>query len=348
MLNNKKQAIIDFVRANQPVDRPTIYNGVKVKMGDSTIRRLLLEMTPELIKTNGKGKARTYSISNAYELFVPIDIEAYYKLLPEDRNAKQSFNLDLISKVLSKAELFTNEELEHLNALHDKYTKNISPLTDNEYKNELERLAIDLSWKSGEIEGNTYSLLETEALIKYKEIAEGKKQEDAQMLLNHKDTLDFIIAQPDFLSSLSVARIEDIHSMLIKNLNVDRNIRKRGVSVGGTLYKPLNIESQIREALEQMCTFVNSKNNVFEKAFSLLVLISYVQAFNDGNKRTARIISNAILMEAGYCPLTYRSVKASDYKKAMLLFYEQNNITALKNMFIEQYEFAVETYFNLG
>ena len=348
MLNNKQRAIIDFVRVNQPVGRPTIHNGVNVKMGDSTIRRLLLKMTPELIKTNGEGKARTYSISDAYELFVPVNLEAYYNLLPEERNAKKSFNLDLIPKVLSKAELFTKEEKEHLNALHYKYIKNIAPLSNSQYKKELEILAIDLSWKSGEIEGNTYTLLETEMLLKYQELAEGKKQEDATMLLNHKDALDFIIAESDYLKPLKISRIEDIHSILIKNLGVERNIRKRGVGVGSTDYKPLSVHQQIIDVMQQMCDLVNARDNVFEKALLLLVLLSYIQAFNDGNKRTARIISNAILMEYGYCPLSYRSVKASDYKKAMLLFYEQNNLTEFKKIFMSQYEYAVNKYFNLA
>lgn len=347
MLSKKQQAIIDFVRANQPVKRDVIHKGVTVKMGESTIRRLLLDMTPKLIKANGEGKARTYSISNAYELFVPIDLEAYYKLLPEERNAKKSFNLDLIPKVLSKAELFTKEEMEHLNDLHNKYIKNIAPLSKSEYKKELEILAIDLSWKSGEIEGNTYTLLETEMLLKYNELAEGKKQDDATMLLNHKHALDFIIAQPDYLKPLTIASIEDIHSILIKSLGVERNIRQRGVNVGGTDYKPLSVNQQIVEVMQQMCDLVNAKQNVFEKALLLLVLTSYIQAFNDGNKRTARIISNAILMEYGYCPLSYRSVKPSDYKKAMLLFYEQNNLTELKKIFVSQYEYAVNKYFNL-
>lgn len=347
MLNEKQRAIVDFVRANQPTDRQSIYNGVVVKMGESTIRRLLLEMTPELIKANGEGKARTYSISNVYELFVPIDLEVYYNLLPEERNAKTTFNLDLISNVLSEVELFTKEEMETLNGLHNKYTKNIAPLSENEYKRELEILAIDLSWKSGEIEGNTYTLLETEALIKYHELAEGKKKDEATMLLNHKDALDFIIAQPDYLKPLTISRIEDIHSLLIKNLGIEKNIRKRGVGVGGTDYKPLSMNQQIIDAMQQMCDLVNARDNVFEKTFLLVILISYIQAFNDGNKRTARIISNAILMEQGYCPLSYRSVRVSDYKKAMLLFYEQNNLTEFKKIFLNQYEYAVNKYFNL-
>ena len=77
----------------------------------------------------------------------------------------------------------------------------------------------------------------------------------------------------------------------------------------------------------------------------MLVLISYIQPFGDGNKRTARIISNAILMNHKYCPLSFRTVDSLDYKKAMLIFYEQNNLSAVKQIFISQFEFAVETYF---
>ena len=90
---------------------------------------------------------------------------------------------------------------------------------------------------------------------------------------------------------------------------------------------------------------VNGKENVFEKSFLTLLLLSYLQAFTDGNKRTARIMSNALLISNKHCPISFRTVDAIDYKKAMLLFYEQNNITAMKNIFIEQYKFAVNTYF---
>ena len=84
---------------------------------------------------------------------------------------------------------------------------------------------------------------------------------------------------------------------------------------------------------------------MFEKALLALVLLSYIQAFSDGNKRTARIIGNGILIAYGYCPISFRSVDSIDYKKAMLMFYEQNNIAAFKKIFIDQFLFAVKTYF---
>lgn len=202
-----------------------------------------------------------------------------------------------------------------------------------------------MSWKSSQIEGNTYSLLETERLLKDKETASGKTREEAGMLLNHKDAIDFIIENPDYLIPLTVSKIEDIHSILIKELAIDRNIRKRRVGISGTNYRPLDNEFQIRESLLNTCNLVNRKNNIFEKALLTLVLISYIQPFVDGNKRTARIVSNAILMNNKYCPISFRTVDSVEYKKAMLLFYEQNNITVFKEIFINQFEFAVNTYF---
>lgn len=165
------------------------------------------------------------------------------------------------------------------------------------------------------------------------------------MLLNHMDALDFIIEHDDYLNPLTVSKIEDIHSILTKELGVERNLRKRRIGISGTNYKPLDDEFQILEALRSTCDLINNKESVFEKALLALILISYIQPFVDGNKRTARIVSNAILMSYDYCPLSFRTVDSINYKKAMLLFYERNNISQLKEIFIKQFEFAVRTYF---
>ena len=165
------------------------------------------------------------------------------------------------------------------------------------------------------------------------------------MLLNHKDALDFVLADPEYLKEISIWRIEELHALLTKEMDVDKGIRKRRVGITGTNYYPLDNEYQIREALEDSCRLINGKENVFEKALLALVLLSYIQAFSDGNKRTARITSNAILIANKYCPISFRTVDSVDYKKAMLIFYEQNNISAFKKIFIDQFAFAVQTYF---
>ena len=274
-----------------------------------------------------------------------LNIDTYFEKEMDEREVQTSFNFELINEILPQVELFTEEEKKLLADLQAQFTKNLEDITPTEYRKEMERLGIDLSWKSSQIEGNTYSLLETEKLLKEKQTASGKTKEEAVMLLNHKDALDFILAEPEYLQEISTRRIEELHTLLVKELDVDKGIRKRRVGVTGTNYRPLDNEHQIREALEDTCHLINGKANIFEKALLALVLLSYIQAFADGNKRTARITSNAILIANRYCPISFRTVDSVDYKKAMLIFYEQNNISAFKKIFIDQFAFAVQTYF---
>ena len=338
--------ILQFLHYHPLANRTEIMAGLMETPSGSTVKRLLSAAVKEgNIETVGRGPSTKYRLTPQAHVTMPLDLATYFDKDIDERVVQESFNFDLIREVLPKVEIFTKEELSVLFAAQREFEKNTEGMTDLEYHKEMERLGVDLSWKSSQIEGNTYSLLETERLLRDKQTASGKTKEEAIMLLNHKDALDFVLDVPDYLKELSVHRIEDIHSILTKELGVDRNIRHRRVGITGTNYRPLDNEFQIREALEDTCTLVNGKDNVFEKAILTLVLLSYIHAFVDGNKRTARITSNAILIANGYCPVSFRTVDSIDYKKAMLMFYEQNNIAAFKKIFIEQFLFAVKTYF---
>lgn len=338
-----KELVLEYIKRHPGVSSSQIAEAMDGGVSLATIKRIISELSSNFyIYAQGKARATRYFVS---PLFAPINLDEYYSREVDEREVLTEFNYNLIPDVLCKVNLFTQHEQDELNALQDIFQQNISKLSKEQRQREMERLGIDLSWKSSQIEGNTYSLLETERLLKEKQTASGKTKEEAIMLLNHKDALDFIVANPDYLQHLTISRIEDIHSLLVKDLGVDRNIRTRRVGITGTNYRPIDNEFQIREALQQTCDLVNSRDNVFEKALYILVLLSYIQAFNDGNKRVARITSNAILIANGYCPISFRTVDSIDYKKAMLLFYEQNNISAFKQIFIEQFRFAVNTYF---
>lgn len=338
--------LLDFIEQHPNSSSKAIHAGIDQTVSYATVKRALqLLISDQMIEAHGKSRGTKYALSPSFELLHPIDAIDYFQKEIDERAIKADFNLQLIRDLSGVFTLFTSQELQDLTQLQAQFTKNIVKLTPLEYKKEFERLAIDLSWKSSQIEGNTYSLLETERLLKEHETASGRTKDEASMLLNHKAALDFITEQPDYVHPLSVYSIEDIHSVLIRDLDVPRNIRNRKVGISGTNYRPLDNEFQIKEALAEMCLLINKRKNVFEKALLALVLISYIQPFVDGNKRTARIISNAILMHYQYCPLSFRTVASIEYKKAMLIFYEQNNISAFKQIFIDQFAFAVRTYF---
>lgn len=344
-LTSRQQSIIDIVAALRQVSISTIKEHLQEDVSVPTLNRDIASLVADnyLLKA-GKGRATSYSLSPYYSVFAPLDIENYYKKEPDARQARTGFNHDFLN-VLERLALFTPEEEDFLEALRREYQSNISDYPETLYQKELERLTIELSWKSSQIEGNTYSLLETERLFLEKEEAEGKSKDEAAMLLNHKDALYYLLSHKNIAHTLDLKLLEEVHFLLTKDLGVGRNIRSRTVGVTGTAYKPLDNEYQIKDALEAMCRIVNTRKNGFEKALLAVALISYIQPFEDGNKRTGRMVSNALLIGYDVCPLSYRSVDSLDYKKAMLLFYEQNNLSAFKKIFIEQIVFSVKNYF---
>jgi Fic family protein len=340
------ELILNYLKSHANSSSKEIFEGLNSVASYATVKRYLSKLlSKNHITQQGNAKNSRYALSPTFNLFYPINLDEYYSKEIDEREILTGYNFSLIPETLQNVPLFTAEELILLNGLQNKFSENIAQLSDFEYEKDMERLAIDLSWKSSQIEGNTYSLLETERLLKDKQTAAGKTKDEAIMLLNHKDAIDFVVENSDYFPILSVAKIEELHSILIKELGVDRNIRTRRVGIIGTNYRPLDNEFQIREALQQTCDLINNRENIFEKALFALVLLSYLQAFSDGNKRVARITANALLIANKHCPISFRTVDTVDYKKAMLLFYEQNNISAFKQIFVNQFKFAVENYF---
>lgn len=343
---NESRDILQYLHYHPLSSRGDITTGTAFKGSDATLKRMIAAgIKAGDIVAEGKARATRYRLSPQAQLLMPLNLDTYFALEVDERQVQSSYNFELINGLLAETRLFSDKEQSHLDALQDEFRQHVSELTDNEYRKEMERLGIDLSWKSSQIEGNTYTLLETERLLRESKTAEGKTREEAVMLLNHKDALSFVLDNPDYLKELTVSHIEDIHQLLTKELSIDKGLRRHRVGITGTNYHPLDNEFQIREAMRDACELINSKSNIFEKALLTLILLSYIQPFSDGNKRTARITSNAILIANDYCPLSFRSIDSIDYKKAMLIFYEQNNLYAFKQIFMEQFEFAVKEYF---
>lgn len=346
-LNRRQEIILSLVEKEGSVSVGQIIKQIGKELGQvtrMTISRDLEKMLEfNLLERQGTvGRAVTYQLSSRYPIIKRIDVEKYFSADVDQREIRETFNFDIFSQL---EDIFTEVEKKKLSELNEVYKDKIKDIPADALKKEIERLNIDFSWKSSKIEGNTYSLLETEQLIKNQQEASGHTKEEAVMILNHKKTLDYIGNNKKDFQSVSVAKIENIHSLLVDDLNVTKNLRKTLVGITGTNYKPLDNEFQIKEALEKTCKLVNETKDVFEKAIVLMLLIAYIQPFVDGNKRTSRLSGNAILQSFGSCPLSYRSMDEGEYKKAMLLFYEQNNISYFKDLFLKQFEFAVENYF---
>ena len=317
--------------------------GTEGSVSRMTINRDLRELQKrDYVKKIGSGRGAVYSLALGYRAIKHVDTEKYFAIDPDKRKIKVRFDFDVFSLF---GNVFMVEELSRLKGLNSVYRQNLKKLSPAVLKREYERLTIELSWKSSKIEGNTYTLLETEYLLREHKEPKGHTREETTMILNHKKTLDYIREHRNRFKNLNLRDVEDVHSLLTKNLNISRNIRSGLVRIGGTAYKSLDNKFQIKEAVEKTCELVNKQKDPIAKALIAMLLIAYIQPFEDGNKRTSRLIGDALLLAHNVCPLSFRSIDELEYKKAVLLFYEQNNYRYFKELFIQQFEFAVENYF---
>ncbi len=345
MLNKRQEMIFNYIKQSGAVSREQIQDAVSQMFDKSSkvtiLRDLDVLIDEGLIAKTGTTRAALYDVSAQNKLLEEVDIEAYFA--NDDRKlANNRFNFDVMSHF---SNLLTPKEKQEYTVLNEQYLTNKAKMSPTILRKEFERLTIELAWKSSKIEGNTYTLLDTERLLKENVSASGKTKEETQMIINHKTALDYITENPSVYKELTVRKIEELHRLLVQDLGVSYGVRQTLVGIVGTDYKPLDNKFQIKEALEQLVNLVNNTENPLEKALITVLMISYIQPFEDGNKRTSRILGNALLLANDYCPLSYRSVDEVEYKKGIILFYEQNNASYFKKIFLEQYKQAVKKYF---
>lgn len=345
-INKIQKEVISILLKNKEMKSSEIYSELQ-KIGEEysliTIKRTLTKMAGlDMLVVTGSGRGTSYRISIAGRIFADIDSKEYCAVEPDKRYGLSRYNFELLPNFPS--DVFDEDEVEKLEHATMEYKKRTSDLSETIRKKELERLIIELSWKSAKIEGNTYTLLDTEKLILENKEAVGHSKEEARMILNHKDAFNYILENAKQFERLTKKNMEELHSILVKDLSVEFGLRKKPVGVLGSVYMPLDNVHQISDAVNELSKAIGKIKTPYGKAMAALLGISYIQPFEDGNKRTARLMANAILLAYGCAPLSYRSVEESEYREAILVFYELNSIVSFRKIFVSQYEFAAKNY----
>jgi len=211
----------------------------------------------------------------------------------------------------------------------------------------LSRLLIDLSWASSQLEGNTYSRLDTERLIEFGQAAEGKDALETQMILNHKDAIEYLVRDPG-QASLTTDTIIALHAFLSDGLMADPatcgRIRRRAVEIGGSVYLPVALPQRLEELFGIVIQMAAEINDPFEQAFFLMVHLPYLQPFEDVNKRVSRLAANIPFIRHNLCPLSFIDVPQQAYVDAMIGVYELNRMELLRDVFVWAYERSCQQY----
>lgn len=211
----------------------------------------------------------------------------------------------------------------------------------------LNRLLIDLSWASSQLEGNTYSRLDTERLIEFGQAAEGKDALETQMILNHKDAIEYLVRDPE-QANLTPDTIIALHAFLSDGLMADPStcgrIRRRAVEIGGSVYLPVALPQRLEALFGIVVQMAAEIHDPFEQAFFLMVHLPYLQPFEDVNKRVSRLAANIPFIRHNLCPLSFIDVPQQAYVDAMIGVYELNRIELLRDVFVWAYERSCQQY----
>lgn len=344
IINSRQEQVLKLLKEKGNLSRPDLNSQIVSKKGNSRIT--LIRDLGGLIKAGyvvveGKGRAITYSLVAKNPLIEYVDLNGYFKVDQEKRNARINFNVGVYKNL---SNLYSKQEVELWEESRVKLGEAKKKLDPSIYKRELERFVIELSWKSSQIEGNTYSLIETETLIKQNIRAQGHSEDEAIMILNHKDAFNSILENKNDFKNLDFSDVVQLHNILTKGL-VASGIRSQKVMITGTNYEPLSDKHELENSLRNLIKHINFVRYPPEKALILAAMVAYIQPFADGNKRTARMLSNAVLIAHDYPPLSYRNVDVNEYRSAMVIFYEINNLFNFKRIFMDQLEFAANNYF---
>ncbi|HRE51076.1 MAG TPA: Fic family protein [Flavitalea sp.] len=352
LTNHRDGKSIEVIRQalSQPIDKRTLQ------------RRLKELIESGVIMSSGKARATVYNLANMpREMSVINSTIKKHSLIPLSKAGQEVQYL--VSLPLQK-----REPVGYQRSFLESYNPNVSCyLTADERKRLatigataqinspagtyakqiLQRLLIDLAWNSSRLEGNTYSLLETQLLLDKGRYSDDKSAAEAQMILNHKDAIEFIV---DNSGDIGFNRysILSLHALLSNNLLVNPaasgRLRLYGVGIGGSAYSPPSVPQFIEEMFGLMLHKADQINDPFEQAFFIMVHLPYLQPFDDVNKRVSRLAANISFNKKNLAPLSFIEVPIETYIDGLLGIYELNRIDLLKDVFLWAYDRSAKQY----
>ena len=334
------QDILDYIAGHPGAGREHIRRHVAPEVSGPTVWRALKKLVDKgRLEVSGKARATGYSLAGAAV------VRAYLQT-PYIRRRPATYNKEFVDRYIPDKTFYLGEA--DRQRLHEAGRPEPVPLPAGTYARRiLERLLVDLSWASSRMEGNTYDILQTERLIRFGEEASGKDRKEALMILNHKEAIQYVV---DNLGDITISRpdVFSIHALLSGGLLADPamagRLRRMPVGISYSSYKPLDDQYEIEEEFDILIQKSAAITNPFEQSFFLLVHIPYLQAFADINKRTSRIASNIPLLKADLAPMSFLTMDDGNYIDGLIGIYELNNVSLLREVYIDAYLTSAENY----
>ena len=333
------QALLDFIADQPGASREEIRRRVAPEVSSTTVWRALKRLVDEgRLEISGQARATGYSLAGA-------DAVRTHLRTPYSQRRVALYSKEFIDHYIPNKSFYLGKV--DRQCLHEAGLPSPAPQAGTYARRISERLLVDLSWASSRMEGNTYSILETERLIRFGQEVSGKDRKEVVMILNHKEAIKYVI---DNLGEISISRPDlfNIHALLADGLLVDPGmagrLRRMPVGISYSSYRPLDDFIAIEEEFDVLVEKAASIADPFEQSFFLLVHIPYLQAFEDINKRTSRVSSNIPLLKADLAPMSFLTMDDAAYINGLIGIYELNNVSLLREAYIDCYLASAENY----
>lgn len=342
-------------------------NSPGVNLPRRTLQRRLARLVDEgRLRISGSGPSVRYRTLAGYKSTAPVpllireatdfdtlmsvsaaaaEVQAYVQQ-PLQARRKVGYNMDFLMDYQPNRTFYLDQPT------RSRLLELGRPATDNQiagtYAKQLyQRLLIDLSWNSSRLEGNTYSLLETDRLLQAGQPAEDRSVRETQMILNHKEAIDLLVEASDEIA-FNRYTICNLHALLAENLLPDLNacgrLREIPVGIGGSVYTPMDNPVGLSGAFQSLLDKAEQISDPFEQSFFCMVHLPYLQPFEDVNKRVSRLAANIPFVRLNLCPLSFVDVTERSYIDGLLGVYELNRFDLLRDLFVWAYERSCRRY----
>lgn len=333
-------AILDYLADHPAAGREDIRRHIAPDVSGPTVWRALKRLVDEgRLEVTGKARATGYILAGAAVVHAHLQV-------PYNRRKPATYNREFLDHYIPDKSFYLGEA--DRQRLHEAGRPMPPTLPAGTYARRiLERLLVDLSWASSHLEGNTYSILETERLIRFGEEASGKDRKETVMILNHKEAIQYVV---DNINDITISRqdIFNLHALLADGLLTDPamagRLRRMPVGITHSSYRPLGEQFAIEEEFDILIQKAAVISDPFEQSFFLLVQVPYLQAFDDINKRTSRIASNIPLLKTDLAPMSFLTMDDGEYIDGLIGIYELNNVSLLREVYIDAYLTSAENY----
>ena len=362
-LNAIKQALANFENGAS-LEEIILATGLNIELRTFQRRMAILKEKGEIIVSGDTRSTRYHLVKEKAQTGVSEPAEPYGKMehvlplsdasrqiiaaisLPMAMRTPVGYNREFLEKYRPNIDSYLSKgEKQRLEKLG--FTGSVNQPAGTYAREIMNRLLIDLSWNSSRLEGNTYSLLDTERLLNLGEVSDTKTAIEAQMILNHKDAIEFLVEGADEIG-FNRYSILNLHGLLSNNLLPEKaasgRLRRMVVGIHNSVYIPLGVPQQIEEMFDLFLEKASLIENPFEQAFFAMVHLPYLQPFDDVNKRVSRLAVNIPLNRKNLAPLSFIDVPNDFYIQGILGVYELNRMELLKDVFIWAYERSCMRY----